>query len=708
MSVLEDRVILKENRVFAVSNSSGDMPFGNDYGFGVYHLDTRFLSGFQLTVCGCSPILLSNSVDRAYVATFQLVNPALPLPDGGVIPKQTISLRRTRFVHDGLHERIGVQNCNRGQVKVTLELAFEADFKDIFAVRGYHAREGLGEIEPTETGELGLRFGYAGSDGVHRSTEVLFHSRHTQPELEAGRAVFPLLLAPQETFVLEVDVLPLLDDQEPPLNFEFDAALAKLEKSYRDWNQSCTQIHTDNEALDAGLLWRSREDIRILCDDFSSGPFPTAGIPWYAVPFGRDGLITSIQTLGLNPDLARGTLRYLARFQGKAVEPAREEEPGKIFHEIRFGELANLNLIPHTPYYGSVDATPLFLCLLVELVDWTGDVDLLTELTPNLIDALRWCDRYGDLDGDGFIEYQQHGELGVRNQGWKDSTDSLTATDGQVAPLPAALVEVQGYLYRAKAGLARIFRARGQKDAADRLEAEAKHLRRRFNSAFWMPAQRFYAQGLDGEKRQVAAISSNPGHALWSGIIAKGHAGAVVRRLVSSEMFSGWGVRTLSSDSVNYNPMSYHNGSVWPHDNSIIAAGMREYGYHTEAELVARSVVEAGMRFADDRLPELFCGFSRDRRFNSQPGEYLVSCNPQAWGSGAIFHFLTVLLGLQVDVLGGRFRIDPVETPLYNRLHVSGLKVGDGTVDFTVDRRRGGVRVAVDRCPAGITVEHPS
>jgi glycogen debranching enzyme len=706
--VLEDRVILKENRVFAVSNASGDMPLGNDYGYGLYHLDTRYLSGFQLTINGCTPILLSSSVDRAYVATFQLVNPTLKALDKTEIHRQTISLRRTRFIHRGLHERIGIQNCNRFPVALALELDFDADFRDIFAVRGYHSRDALGKLEPTESGELGFRFRYTGKDEVRRATEVLFRCEHTKPVYGKGRAVFPLRLAPHQTFVLQVDILPLVADEQPPLSFEFDSALAKLEKSYREWNQSCTQINTDNETLDAGLLWRSREDIRILCDDFPSGVFPTAGIPWYAVPFGRDGLITSIQTLGLNPDLARGTLRYLAQKQGEKVDPAREEEPGKIFHEIRFGELANLKQIPHTPYYGSVDSTPLFLCLLVDLIDWTGDLDLLTELTPNVLAALRWCDSYGDLDGDGFIEYQQHGAIGVHNQGWKDSYDSLTEKNGEMAALPAALVEVQGYVYRAKAGLARIFRSQGQKAAGDRLDAEARLLRRRFNSAYWMPDDRFYAQALNGAKKHVAVVSSNPGHGLWSGIVDKAHAAAVVKRLVSPEMFSGWGIRTLSSEAISYNPMSYHNGSIWPHDNSMIAAGMRRYGFHTEAELVARSVVEAGMRFSDARLPELYCGFNRDRRFNSQPGEYLVSCNPQAWGSGSIFHFLTVILGLEVDVLAGRIRIDPVETPLYNRLHVAGLRVGDDTVDFTVDRRRGGVRVAVDRCPPGITAEHPS
>ena len=706
--MLEDRVILKENRVFAVSDAAGDMPIGNEYGFGLYHLDTRFLSGFQLKINDCPPILLSSSVDRAYVATFQLVNPALHGGEGRDIPRQTLSLRRTRFIHNGMHERIGIQNCNRFPVEVSLELEFEADFRDIFAVRGYHARDPLGVSEPVETGDVGFRFRYDGRDRVSRSTEVLFKSAHPAPVYGGGRAIFPLRLAPQQTFVVLVDILPLIADEQPAVDFEFDHALTDLERSYLDWNQTCTQINTDNGLLDTGLLWRSREDIRILCDEFPSGPFPTAGIPWYAVPFGRDGLITSIQTLGLNPDLARGTLRYLAKWQGTKVDQSREEEPGKIFHEIRFGELANLHLIPHTPYFGSVDSTPLFLCLLVELIDWTGDLDLLIELTPNLLAALRWCDLYGDIDGDGFIEYQQHNPIGVHNQGWKDSVDSLTHADGEVATLPAALVEVQGYLYRAKSGLARIFRVLGQRKAADRLDVEARALRRKFNQAFWMPELGFFAQGLDGQKRQVEAISSNPGHALWSGIIDKTRAARVVKRLVSPELYSGWGIRTLSNQAISYNPMSYHNGSVWPHDNSIIAAGMRRYGYDEAAELVARSVIEAGMHFADHRLPELYCGFTRDRRFNSQPGEYLVSCNPQAWGSGAIFHFLTVLLGLEVDVLAGKLRIDPVDTPLYNRLHLSGLRVGGELLDFTVDRRRGGVRVIVDRAPAGITVEHPS
>jgi glycogen debranching enzyme len=703
--VLEDRVILKQDRVFVVSDLNGDVPAGNELGLGLYHSDTRFLSGYEMRLNGQKPILLNHSVDRAYVATFQLVNQAIESASGAEIPRQSLSIRRTRFLHRGLHERIGIQNCNRKSVDIELEFTFSADFRDIFEVRGYQPLAMLGERQEVQQTGYGLCFGYQGLDRVPRSTEIVFDP---VPSFHDGRAKLRLSLDPQETFVLMIDILPLLGEEEPEPNFDFERSLVSLESSYEDWNASCTSFKSDNEVLNRGLIWRSQEDLRILCDDLPSGLLPTAGVPWYAVPFGRDALITSFQALGLNPELARGTLRYLASHQGRRVDHSREEEPGKILHEIRFGELANLRHVPHTPYYGSVDATPLFMVLLVELIDWTGDVDLLIELTPHLMAALEWVDRYGDLDGDGLVEYMQHSEIGVRNQGWKDSFDSLVEADGKLAPLPATLVEVQGYVYHAKSGLARIFRKLGRTAEADRLDAEARTLRALFNERFWMPGVRFYAQALDRDEKIVPSISSNPGHGLWSGVIDRRRAAHVVERLMSPDMFSGWGIRTLSTQAVSYNPMSYHNGSVWPHDNSIIAAGLRRYGYRRQAEMLARSVLEAGTFFADDRLPELYCGFSRDTRFGSGPGQYLVSCSPQAWGAGALFHFLQILAGVEADVLEGKLRIDPLETCLYERLRVEGMRVGDGELDFTVDLRRGGVRVEVDRHPPGLALELPA
>ena len=703
--MLTDRVILKHNDVMFVSDLAGDVPAGNDAGLGLYRSDSRFLSTYELRLNGRRPILLNHGVDRAYVATFQLSNPALDARHGSArIPKQSLSLRRTRFVHDGVHERIGLQNCNRHPIEVELELRFDADFLDIFEVRGYRPEHPMGTPEAPVITETGITFGYRGRDDIRRSTEVIFHP---VPQLRKGTACVTVELAPQGLYVLMVDLLPLLNDAHPEADFHFDAALNALERQYHGWNASCTRWQTDDESLDRGLVWRNLEDLRVLCDDRPTGLYPTAGVPWYAVPFGRDALITSIQTMALNPDLAVGSLRYLARHQGTRVDRYREEEPGKILHEMRFGELANLGQVPHTPYYGTVDATPLFLVLLVELLTWTADVDLLSELTPNVMAALEWIDRYGDLDGDGLVEYDQHGRIGVRNQGWKDSWDSLIETHGEPAPLPAALVEVQGYVYHAKSGLARIFRRLGRIAEADRLAAEAEKLRTTFESRYWMPEERFYAQALDRDKRQVTSISSNPGHCLWSGIVDPKRAGHVAERLLAPDMFSGWGVRTLSSRALSYNPMSYHNGSIWPHDNSIVAAGLRRYGYGGEAERIAHAVLEAGMRFSDHRMPELFCGFTRDQRFHAGPGEYLVSCSPQAWGAGALFHFLQVLAGVEVDMFEKRLRIDPLDTSLYGRLRVEGMRVGDGEVDFTVQCGEG-VKVTVDRTPRGLRVELPA
>ena len=703
--VLEDRVILKENRAFVVSELNGDITVGDESGLGLYRLDTRFLSGYELRINGRRPILLNRSIDRAYVATFQLVNPRLETMGGAVIRAQSLSIRRTRFLHGGLHERIGVQNSSREFVEVALELRFEADYQDIFEVRGYRPLPMLGKRHAPEATESGLVFRYEGLDGVRRETEVVLEPL---PRITKDRASIVLRLEPQETFVMLVDVLPLMGDDEPEPHFDFDSALGSLEGAYASWNAACSTWSTDNEVLNEGLIWRSQEDLRMLCDDGVTGLFPTAGVPWYAVPFGRDALITSLQALALNHELGQGTLRYLAKYQGTKVDPSRAEEPGKILHEHRFGELANLRQIPHTPYYGTVDATPLFLVLLVEMVTWTGDVDLFSELLPNAMAALEWIDRWADVDRDGLVEYHVESDYGLRNQGWKDSKDSLLHADGRPAPVPAALVEVQGYVYQAKAGLARLFRRLRRSAEAERLDAQAQALRRQVNKLFWMADERYYAQALDRDKRQVRSISSNAGHLLWSGLPDARRAAHVARHLVAEDMFSGWGVRTLSSRSPGYNPMSYHNGSVWPHDNSIIAEGLRRAGCRTEAELVARSVLEASKRFGDSRIPELFCGFSRDRRFGSAPGEYLVSGSPQAWAAGALFHLLRVLAGIEVDVPAGVLRVDPLQTCLYGRLRIENLRVGDHEVDVTIEDAHSAPRVKVDRRPRGLKVELPA
>jgi len=480
-----------------------------------------------------------------------------------------------------------------------------------------------------------------------------------------------------------------------------------MEVQYRGWRADCSSWSSDVETFDETLS-HAIDDLRALYLEGEDGPIISAGIPWYSAAFGRDSIITSLQTLPLNPQIAVDTLRYLARYQGTHEDLYTEEQPGKIMHELRRGELARSGDIPHVPYYGTIDATPLWLVLLHETWRWTGDEALVRELLPNAERAVEWIDRYGDVDGDGFVEYAPSSSKGLVNQGWKDSSDGVPFPDGRLPQGPIALVEVQGYVADAKLRTAALLNALGYQEKAAKLREQAVMLGDAVRKTFWLEELGTFALALDGAKRPLPTVTSNAAHLLWSRVPSMEQASRLAGVLLSPEMFSGWGIRTLSAAHAAFNPMSYHNGSVWPHDNSIMAAGMRRYGFRREAELVARSVLEATMRFTDNRVPELFCGFTRDRRFSSGPGQYLVSCSPQAWGAGALFHFLQTLCGVHADVFGRRLRIDPLATPLFDSLRVEGMRVGGGTLDFTVDRSRGGTRVKVDRKPSGLELELPA
>jgi len=701
--VSDGRVVLKENRIMMVSDEMRDIPAGNSKGLGLYFSDTRFLSAFEFRLNRLQPILLSASVDESYVATFQMVNPVLLLDEGKRrIPQQSLSIRRSRFIYGGLHERIGLQNCGSEPVEIECSLRIEADFRDMFDVRGYK-RQSMGTLRAPEIGSGGITFTYDGQDGVIRRTEVVVNRAPGAVD-DDGTLTWHFALAGKQTVSLVIDVIPLVGENEPMLSYLYDDALQALQASYRRWHDNTTRIRTDNAFLDRGLLRRSQMDLRILLEEFDSGLFPMAGIPWFSAPFGRDALITSIQTLMLNPEIARGTLRYLARHQGQKVDPAREEEPGKILHEARYGELANLKLIPHTPYYGSVDSTPLFLVCAVEMMDWLNDQDLFVELLPALLGALTWVDRYGDADNDGFVEYAQRATGGVRNQGWKDSSDSLLQPDGRAAELPAALVEVQGYVYQAKIGLSRILERLGQSAMAERLAREAAELRRRFELKFWLDAEQFYAQGLDRHKTPIPSITSNPAHCLWAGIIDPERAEILRDRLMAPDMFSGWGIRTLSAESPHYNPMSYHNGTIWPHDNSIAAAGLRRYRHAQAAGQVIEGIMESGIRMPDHRLPELFCGFRRDTHYNNGPAEYLVSCNPQAWGAGAAFHLMQTALGIVPDTTAGRVYLNPIPFGQARSVEIHGMRVGSGKLSFRVAYNGGRPHVEVLEKPDDLAV----
>jgi glycogen debranching enzyme len=447
----------------------------------------------------------------------------------------------------------------------------------------------------------------------------------------------------------------------------------------------CASYETDNHALNE-LLDQSRDDLRMLCERYPTGTYPTAGTPWFAVPFGRDGLITALQMLPTNPAIARGVLRYLAFHQGRRIDADREEEPGKILHEVRSGEVVERGLWPDI-LFGTIDATPLFLCVLAETNDWTGDDGMFEELWPAAEAALGWCEKYGDRDGDGYIEYPGGR---ARNQGWKDSNDSISHADGSEALHPIALCEVQGYLYRGLLGMARKKR---------NLKSKAVKLQRRFDRDFWVAREGIVAHALDGANRPVEQVTSNPGHCLWAGILVPTQAAAVAARMVSPELFSGWGVRTLSARDIHYDPCSYHNGSVWPHDSAIAAAGLRTSGFPVEAERIARAVLEAGMAFPKRRQPELFCG--DERKSDTAPVVYRNSCSPQAWAAGSTFQLMTALLGLEADASRKRLRIAPVETPLWRRLEVSGLHFAGHRIDFSVE----GTRVKLGALPPGIKVD---
>ena len=650
--LVSERVMLKNDQFFAVSARDGSMRPGEFGGDGLWSGDTRILSTFQVLVDGVRPDPVAFQADDAS-ATFEL--------NAGAV-----HVTRLRFVDAGLHERITVANRGSISVDAVLELDVASDFAAMLAIRG--AAPGLGAPVPAPAVKTvdGVRFSRDG-----RSTRVVTFPEGLQHQLR---------LAPGQEFVLTVDVVPDADAAA----VDFDTGLGAVRDAYPRWAADCMSVRTDNPVLN-DLLEQAIADVRMLCNTYDRGIYPTAGLPWFAVPFGRDALISSIQLLHVNPELARGVLRYLAKHQGRHVDESSEEQPGRILHEVRSGEVVERGLWPHI-LYGTIDATPLFLCALTETEHWTYDHRLADELWPAAEAALEWCTTFGDPDGDGYIE---HYGGRARNQGWKDSDDSLTSNDGSEVAHPAALCEVQAYLQRGLVGMSRRNPA---------LKKDAARLKRDFNRDFWMPHEKFIAQALDGAKRPVEAITSNPGHCLWMRILDGPTAAHVTSRLMSRDLFSGWGIRTLSDRAVNYDPCSYHNGSVWPFDTALAVAGMRQYGFAAEAERTARALIEASIDFPMHRPPELFCGDVRTP--GEPPKEYWNTCTPQLWSAAAMFTCVSSILGLDADPHSKTLRIAPIETGLWNRIEVTGLHFAGERLDFSVD----GTQVKPGPMPAGIRI----
>jgi glycogen debranching enzyme len=677
---------VKEGDTFLYSDLEGNLDHGGSYGLGLYARDTRFLSHFRMTLSGRDPVLLSSSSERAYMSHVDLTNPDLYEGDTVTVPQQTLNLRRIRAINGRLFERVRVKNYNPFAVTLDLEFVLGADFADIFEVRGM-LQPDRPAPEPPELGDDGVTFAVVGRDGVRRSTQVVFASPPDRLETkdQLVHAIFRLTLGPYQTKLVGMTIEPIAGDSRPPA-MEFDVAVHELRRSYEEWERGSTQVVTDNELFNQ-LLDRSLRDLRALSTEVDGGGTLAAGVPWYVAVFGRDSLLTAHQLLMVNPRPAREALELLAAHQGTRVDDWRDEQPGKILHEIRRGELAGAGIVPHTPYYGSVDSTPLFVVLYAQHLRWTGDLAFAQKLLPAAEAALRWIDEYGDMDGDGFVEYLCRSAGGIRNQGWKDSHDAIVHADGRLAEPPIALSEVQGYVFLAKMRMADVYEALDRPDDADRLSAEAEALRRRFNEAFWMEDEHYFAAALDADKRQVRTVTSNPGHGLYCHIIDEDKALAVAKRLLAPDMFSGWGVRTMSKAAVAYNPMSYHNGSVWPHDNALIAAGFKRYGFVRSTNRVATALFDAAIQADYLRLPELFCGFTR--RTPNRPVSYPIACSPQAWAAGSPFLMLQAMLGISARAHLNLLMVNKPQLPTWlNTVEVRNLAVGDSRISL-VFRREG-------------------
>jgi len=678
-----DYRVIKEGELFMLSELNGDIGRDNEQGHGLYAQDTRFLSRFELEVDGAKPVLLSSAGDKSYVASFRLIK---EVKDEGAI-----EVTRDRFIYNGrLYERIAFTNYFPREIAFDASVSFDADFQDMFLVRKYRTGD-VGKMEGVVVQDQEMTFRYLGADQVIRQTRISWDAEGGQV-YTGGTVTFPLSLKIQETWSVTFQIVPMADKLLPtgkPLRF--DEGLQRLEQSYEAWYADNTRIASDSPVFNE-LYRRGVQDLRMLTTDIGYGDTTVAGLPWFAVPFGRDSLITSLFMLPINPRHAVGTLRTLAAYQGEKVDPWRDEQPGKIMHEIRFGELVTTQQSPFSPYYGTIDSTPLFLVLIGEYYRWTGDLSLVQELRPNIMRALDYIDA-SMRSGSGFMAYKQEADKGFPNQGWKDSANSIMHENGAYADSPIALAEVQGYVYQAKHSLAPLFELMGEPETARRLAAEAEELQARFESAYWMEDEQCYAIALDKDLRQVRSVSSNPGHLLMSGMPEASRAKAQAVRMMKPDMFNGYGIRTMSTQSTGYYPMSYHNGSVWPHDNAMILLGLGKLGLKQEAEQVISGLLDASVHFEYQRLPELFCGHDAGL---GHPVPYPTTCSPQAWAAGTSIVFLQAMLGLYPDALRREIALSPFLVQGMNQLEATHIAIGGGHLSVRVTRNADGSTFSVE------------
>jgi glycogen debranching enzyme len=700
----EELLALKSGAVFVCARRDGDIRPAPASGEGLYAQDTRHLSELRLTVGGLRPVLLSSVMESGHHAVINATNPGLRADGDVLVPQETLNVRRTVLIADRLFYRVRVRSFRPGPVATTVEVSLAADFADVFEVRGVERRTSGRLLPPTQDGDR-LRFSYVAGDGQRRETLVELEPAPANVRIDDGRVhvAWDVELGAREAFLLLITVLPARDGRRRAGPTP-ERAAARLDAAHARWVGACAAITTDNELFDR-LIDASVRDLHALMMPVGGDQLPAAGIPWFVAPFGRDSLLSACETLMINPEVARGTLLVLAGLQAHHDEAWRDAEPGKILHELRTGELARTGHIPHTPYYGTVDATPLFLMVAGGYYRWTLDLDTMVRLRPALDAALAWIDQWGDRDGDGFVEYEQRAPAGLINHGWKDSHDSIVHADGSLAHGAIALVEVQGYVYEAKLRIADVYEALGDAQRAERLRAEAVELRAEFNETFWDADEGFFALALDGHKAQVRSVTSNPAHCLYCGIVDEDKAALVAERLMAADMFSGWGIRTLSGSSPAYNPMSYHNGSVWPHDNAIAAAGLKRYGFDAAANRIAAGLFDVASGARDFRLPELFCGFQRDG--SRAIVAYPVANIPQAWAATAPFMLLHAMLGISAHAPQNRLTVDRPRLPDWlGAVEIRGIRVGESKVSlafrqtgtstgFSLLEQQGNVRVTM-------------
>jgi len=697
------RLIIKDGETFGVFDRFGDiLPFGKGEQ-GIYHEGTRFLSRYELRIRGKRPFLLSSNVheDNTFM-TADLTNPDIYRRGRIEIKRDTIHIMRSRLILNSFcHEHLRVKNFGERETEIEIEMQFEADFADIFEVRGMK-RAARGRVLGPEYSKGQLTLSYAGLDNVERKTVFNF-SREPRKERKRNAFSFGMKLRPGGEEYLSFTISCVTGkgggDSQP---LSFNEASRKARRKLESAKRMCAEIHTSNEQFNQAIH-KSVSDIQMMLTETEYGLYPYGGIPWFATPFGRDGIITALECLWMKPDIGKGVLRYLAARQARDFDRKKAAEPGKIFHETRKGEMAALGEIPFGLYYGSVDSTPLFVMLAGAYWKRTGDADFIKALWDNIELALLWMENYGDVDGDGFLEYIPQKE-GLINQGWKDSADSVFHADGSFPRGPIALCEVQAYAYAARVEAAALARLAGKYNFAEKLLKDAYNLKKRFDKVFWDEEMGTYVLALDGDKRPCRVNTSNAGHALFTGIAFAERARKVAENLLSGPVFSGWGIRTVSAKEALYNPISYHNGSVWPHDNAMIAHGLAKYGLREHFLKLFTGMFEAALFMEYTRLPELFCGFHK--RPGQSPTYYPVACRPQAWASGALPFMLQASLGL--DFEPGEQRLifkNPVLPAFLEQVRLKNLYITPRkSVDLLIRRYEESVTVEILRKPQGVSV----